>query len=87
MAEAWTPLAQNPDYGYLWWLYSRRAAAVPDLPRDLVAALGALDQRIYIVPSVEFVVTRQGIGAEAPDGTSSPFDRELLRRLVAARTT
>lgn len=86
-AEAWTPLEQNPDYGYLWWLYSRRATAARNVPRDLVAALGALDQKIYVVPSTELVVTRQGLGADNPDGTSSPFDRELLRRLVAARTS
>jgi CubicO group peptidase (beta-lactamase class C family) len=85
-AEAWTPLEQNPDYGYLWWLYSRRADERVGVPEDLVAALGALDQRIYVLPSADLVVTRQGVGADGPDDAGAPFDRELLRRLDEART-
>jgi CubicO group peptidase (beta-lactamase class C family) len=85
-AEAWTPLEQNPDYGYLWWLYSRRADEGVGVPEDLVAALGALDQRIYVLPSADLVVTRQGVGADGPEDAGAPFDRELLRRLDEART-
>ena len=55
--------ATNPAYGRLWWLngstytirpLSRRVDGplVPSAPADLVAALGALDRKIYVVPSL-----------------------------------
>jgi len=72
----------NRDYGFLWWLlFGHR----PGMPSDLVAALGLGDQKIYVCPSLDVVVTRQGTTAGAASETSSDFDTELLGRLVAAR--
>ena len=78
----------NPAYGRLWWLnggefkiaaQSQRKPGplVPTAPDDLVAALGFLDRRLYIVPSMDLVVVRTG--ADAPD---TDFDQQLWLRLM-----
>ncbi|MBL7748162.1 MAG: serine hydrolase, partial [Chitinophagaceae bacterium] len=62
----------NPSYGYLWWLNGKSSAMlpggqtvypgslVPNAPADMYAAMGAEDQRIYVVPSKKMVVIRMG---------------------------
>ena len=83
-AEAWTPSATKADYGLLWWLQGRgslKGAA----PADLVSALGARDQKIYVVPSMRAVITRQGLAAGAASETESDFDRALLKAVADAR--
>jgi hypothetical protein len=42
-----------------------------DVPPDAVAALGAQDKKVHIVPSLDLVVTRHG-GAAA-DGAAQAF--------------
>lgn len=80
----------NPAYGRLWWLNGsadrfgpagRRLPGplIPAAPADLVAAFGALDRRLYVVPSQKLVVVR--MGADAPD---AEFDQQLWLRLSAA---
>jgi CubicO group peptidase (beta-lactamase class C family) len=64
----------NPSYGYLWWLNGQPEVArnggervkgplIPTAPPDLVAALGAVDRKLYVVPSLGLVVTRMGNSA------------------------
>jgi CubicO group peptidase (beta-lactamase class C family) len=79
----------NLAYGYLWWLNGQESFMVPldpnvyngwlvlSAPEDMYAALGANDQKIYVVPSQNMVVIRQG--NEAYDGAPalSGFDIEL----------
>ncbi len=88
LAALFTRSATNPAYGRLWWLnggeYTVRAATgrgegplIPAAPADLVAALGAFDRRLYIVPSRKLVVVRTGAAAKAPD-----FDQQLWERLI-----
>ena len=81
----------NPAYGYLWWLNGKRFVRAtgasgdnlnPHAPSDMVAALGALGRKVYIVPSMGLVVTR--IGANAQQRGEPSFDRELWRRLMSA---
>ena len=83
-----TPSATNPAYGRLWWLnsgaYSMRALAgrkegplISTAPTDMVAALGAFDRRLYVVPSRKLVVVR--MGATAAD---KQFDEQLWTRLM-----
>ena len=86
----------NQSYGYLWWLNGKdsyvlpgkRAAAqqgslVPSAPKDMVAALGAADKKIYVVPSMDLVVARQGDSAgEAGAAALSTFDALLWQRLM-----
>lgn len=63
----------NTSYGYLWWLLGR-----PDAD-DLVAALGAKDQKLYVCPSHDFVVVRQG-----GEASSAGFDDRLIDRVFTA---
>ena len=53
----------NSSYGYLWWLNGKssfmipgeqtvyQGYLVPNAPADMYAAMGANDQRIYVIPS------------------------------------
>jgi CubicO group peptidase (beta-lactamase class C family) len=79
----------NPSYGYLWWLNGQSEVArgaglrvkgplIPSAPPDLVAALGAIDRKLYVVPSLGLVVTRLGNSAGAA------FQDEFWKRLMAA---
>lgn len=79
----------NPAYGRLWWLNGGHITVrahgrvdgplIPAAPADLVAALGALDRRLYIVPSQKLLVVR--LGQAAPD---KAFDQQLWLRLSEA---
>jgi CubicO group peptidase (beta-lactamase class C family) len=82
--------ATNPAYGRLWWLnggaYAIKAGdkradgpLMPAAPADLVAALGALDRRLYVVPSEQLLVVRMGMAAPDP-----AFDQQLWLRLGKA---
>lgn len=84
-AEAWTPIAQKADYGYLWWLIGKGHLGAKGAPADLVAALGAQDQKIYVVPSLGLVLSRQGDAANDVTAAESDFDAALLRSLAEAR--
>lgn len=87
-----TPTATNPAYGRLWWLngsdHALRAGAgaprqegalVPAAPADMVAALGAHDRKLFVVPSLDLVVVRTGQATPARD-----FDQQLWLRLMKA---
>ena len=83
--EAWAPSKVKADYGLLWWLMGRGTLAKVGAPRDLVAALGAMDQKIYVVPSQDLVVTRQGRAAAEDSEAESDFDKVLFKAIAAAR--
>lgn len=83
------PSPANPAYGRLWWLNGARFAIrppaqriegplIPSAPSDLIAALGALDRKLYISPSRSLIVVR--LGQAAPDKN---FDEALWARLAA----
>ena len=84
--ESWTPIPQNAGYGYLWWLLGAIALS-PGVPDDAVAALGAADQKIYVIPSIGLVCCRQGSAAGTETEAESPFDQALLEALLAAVAT
>jgi CubicO group peptidase (beta-lactamase class C family) len=82
-----TRSTNNPAYGRLWWLngsaYTQRPVIgrkdgplVAAAPADMVAALGAFDRRLYVVPSLKLVVVRTGAAAADKD-----FDQQLWTRL------
>lgn len=85
--------SENPSYGYLWWLNGQpsfqlpglqvpiQRSLLPEAPADLFAALGKNDQKIYVVPSEQLVVVRQGDAAGGVALTSSSFDAGLWARL------
>ncbi|MGF1923525.1 MAG: serine hydrolase domain-containing protein [Bacteroidia bacterium] len=85
----------NPAYGYLWWLNGKtsfmipggqtvyQGSLVPNAPPDMYAAMGASDQRIYVVPSKNMVVIRMG-SASDPSNTNfavSGFDNALWDKI------
>jgi len=87
----------NPSYGYLWWLNGKSSAMlpggqtvypgslVPNAPADMYAAMGAEDQRIYVVPSKKMVVIRMGDASDPlnPVFALSGFDNELWQKINA----
>lgn len=91
----------NEAYGYLWWLNGKASFLLPtgravsgmlwpDCPSDAIGALGAMDKKIYLVPSLDLVVARHG-GASgvartpgAEGGGRASFDNELLGRICRA---
>lgn len=87
--------SMNPAYGYLWWLngqpFSRAAGAgaprhegflIKAAPADLVAMQGALDRKLYIIPSLGLVIARLGSTGEA-DNIS--FNDAFWEALLSAR--
>lgn len=89
VATSWLDQALSPSqemnkrYGFLWWLPGAVATS-PRVPRDLVAALGAGDQKIYVSTSLDCVLVRQGAAVKEVAATASSFDPELIRMLLAA---
>ncbi len=82
----------NPAYGHLWWLNGgdetvspgpaspRRAGQfIEAAPHDMIAAMGAMDRKLFIVPSMKLLVIRTGQGA--PD---KEFNEKLWQHLNTA---
>lgn len=87
----------NPSYGYLWWLNGKssfmipgeqtvyQGYLVPNAPAEMYAAMGANDQRIYVVPSKKMVIIRMGDASDPanPNFAVSGFDNELWGKINA----
>ncbi|MUH37228.1 class C beta-lactamase-related serine hydrolase [Zobellia amurskyensis] len=85
----------NKSYGYLWWLNGKESymsttsqtvvsgSLVPNAPADMIAALGANDQKIYVIPSRDLVVVRCGDSAGETQLGLSSFDNELWDKISA----
>lgn len=87
----------NPSYGYFWWLNGKtkyilpggqtvyNGPLVPNAPSDMYAAMGAYDQRIYVIPSKNMVVIRMGNASdpENPNFAVSGFDDALWEKINA----
>jgi CubicO group peptidase (beta-lactamase class C family) len=87
----------NPSYGYLWWLNGKSSYMVPggqtvyegplvsNAPADMYAAMGASDQRIYVIPSMNMVVIRMGEASDPdnPNFALSGFDNALWQKINA----
>jgi CubicO group peptidase (beta-lactamase class C family) len=87
----------NPSYGYLWWLNGKtsymvpggqtvyQGTLVPNAPPDMYAAMGAEDQRIYIIPGKNLVVIRMGDASDPanPSYSLSGFDNALWEKINA----
>lgn len=83
-------------YGYLWWIngtstwydddykVTHDGSIAGTMPDDSWLAKGFHDQRIYIVPSQELVVIRQGAYTSLPESGEGSFDAELWKRLMSA---
>lgn len=77
----------NPAYGRLWWLNGgeymmgalgnrKEGPLIAAAPADTIAALGAFNRRLFVVPSRKLVVVRTGATAGDKD-----FDQQLWLRL------
>ena len=92
--------SMNPAYGLLWWVNGeshwddwtntgrmRSGSFIPTAPDDLIAARGIGDRKIYVVPSLDLVVTRLG-GFALHDADDEPdrqfFDHQFWKRLMRA---
>lgn len=82
----------NVAYGYLFWLNSESGGVlntgeivttkiIPDAPSDMICALGFGDKKIYMVPSLNIVVLRQGGTATESYNDFPEFDVELWEQL------
>lgn len=83
----------NKSYGYLWWLNGQESFMVtgdenvhegwlvPTAPKDMYAAMGKGDKKIYIVPSLDLVVVRHGHDTGTNTFGPSSFDTELWGKL------
>lgn len=80
---------QNKAYGYLWWLNGKESyrlpgsevalegALIPNAPNDLIAGLGANDQKLYVIPSEDLVIVRLGGDGGSANLGPSGYDIEL----------
>lgn len=87
----------NPAYGYLWWLNGKnkfmipteqtvyQGSLIPNAPSDMYAAMGANDQRIYVIPSKKMVIVRMGEASNPsnPSFAISGFDSLLWNKINA----
>ncbi|MEX0963533.1 MAG: serine hydrolase domain-containing protein [Pseudohongiellaceae bacterium] len=88
----------NPSYGYLWWLNGqdfalasgaramrREGSLIPAAPKDLVAMQGALDRKLYLMPSLDLVITRLGSNGEVDDSSFNDAFWEALMEAAPRR--
>jgi hypothetical protein len=68
LRRCWTSNGSGQDW--------KSACLCKDAPSDLLACIGSGGQRLYVVPSQELIVVRQG-------GFGRFRDAEFLRRLFA----
>ena len=80
----------NPSYGYLWWLnggpfvaraggQKKQGRLIPAAPKDMYAAQGKLNRRLYVLPTQQLVITRLG------DQPTRSFNSEFFKRLRLAK--
>ncbi|GAA0879471.1 serine hydrolase [Algoriphagus jejuensis] len=87
----------NPAYGYLWWLNGKSqfmlpesqtvypGPLIPSAPAEMFAAMGAADQRLYVIPSKKLVIIRMGAASNPsnPNFAVSGFDEALWKKINA----
>ncbi len=78
LEDAATPSEHGPDYGYLWWLNTRKKQW-PSAPASSFAALGNGSNTIWIDPEHDIVLIWRWYQNSALDG--------MLQRIVAAVET
>ncbi len=85
----------NPSYGYLWWLNGKekfmvpgaqtvyQSSLIPNAPANMYSAMGAADQRIYVIPDKNMVIIRMGDASDPdnPNFAVSGFDSSFWAKL------
>lgn len=88
----------NTNYGYLFWLnpdggwyeavtlvFHPEGKPYPDAPSDVFVASGALGQMVFVSPSEDLIIIRQGQSSPTGSAASALFYNEIYRRVIAAR--
>jgi CubicO group peptidase (beta-lactamase class C family) len=75
LAQAVTPSAHGPDYGYLWWLNTKQQEW-PSAPASSFAAVGNGSNTVWMDPQHDLVIVYRWHDHQAMDG--------LIQRVVAA---
>jgi CubicO group peptidase (beta-lactamase class C family) len=75
LAQAVTPSAHGPDYGYLWWLNTKQQQW-PSAPASSFAAVGNGSNIVWMDPQHDLVIVYRWYDHQAMDG--------LIQRVVAA---
>jgi len=90
-----TSQSMNKSYGYLWWLNGKESyrvpasvnvfsgSLIPNAPSDLIAGLGARDQKLYVIPSLNLVIVRMGDAGNGQQLGPSSYDNELWEKINA----
>jgi CubicO group peptidase (beta-lactamase class C family) len=85
----------NKSYGYLWWLNGKESyrtpasidvftgSLIPNAPNDLIAGLGARDQKLYVIPSLNMVIVRMGDAGNDVLLGPSGYDNLLWEKINA----
>lgn len=85
----------NKSYGYLYWLNGKsnykipgsetlfQGKLIPNAPNDLIAGLGAFDQKLYIIPSKGLVIVRMGDSGDEDELGPTTFDNDLWEKINA----
>ncbi|MAD98047.1 MAG: serine hydrolase [Flavobacteriaceae bacterium] len=83
----------NQSYGYLWWLNGKSSKRLPgsplefqgqlieQAPTDLIAGMGANDQKLYVIPSENLVIIRLGEDGRTSNLGPSTYDNQLWEKL------
>ncbi|MGZ0017830.1 serine hydrolase domain-containing protein [Yeosuana sp. AK3] len=85
----------NKSYGYLYWLNGKSnfkvpgsetlftGKLIPNAPNDLIAGLGAFDQKLYIIPTQGLVMVRMGDSGQEDELGPTEFDNNLWEKINA----
>ena len=93
--DAMTSTSQplNLSYGYLWWLNGKSShrvpssetlisgTLIPNAPNDLIAGLGANNQKLYVIPSENLVIIRMGSEGNEGQLVPSGYDNLLWEKI------
>jgi CubicO group peptidase (beta-lactamase class C family) len=73
----------NQRYGLTWWV-NTQGTLWPAAPRDAFSALGYNTSICAVIPSLDLVVVRTGLGpVESAENTTPPFFAAIVGSLVA----
>lgn len=89
--------SENPAWGLCWWRNDqshfrvpmreervREGRLIPAAPTDLVAARGAGENGLYVVPGERLVVARTAMPRSPNDERSEPFERPFWEAMSVA---
>jgi CubicO group peptidase (beta-lactamase class C family) len=87
--------AANPGYGYLYWLNSADhfvnasiwgrheidGVPIPSAPRDMYFSWGYVGQHVFVIPSLDMIVTRTGnVAPDSLEATDDPGNAVVMGR-------